>query len=238
MSDSLEALDERIHDLERELQVATRFLISNKITNRSLVANCGIVNGELTEPDPTGCSAPDADNDSIGRRLDQEEIPGAATSRQDDSSTTTTAEPTSHNERKLQSSTCQNRESFVMLLFEDSVLVRSNLGGQGGRCDTDASLCTEGLTNMSRPHDIYLHNVGTADDGTTIDLSITNQSEYAMLKSNMGLPPCILCPLRAWAPSATIYAITCQVPRVENTLEWGQICLRGRFRRRESVGAT
>ena len=49
------------------------------------------------------------------------------------------------------------------------MLVRSNLGGLGGRCDS-AGLCTE-LQKDTTPREIYLRNVGRmADSGEPVDV--------------------------------------------------------------------
>jgi hypothetical protein len=55
-------------------------------------------------------------------------------------------------------------------------LVRSNLGGEGGRCN-EPGRCVE-LQNASTPRELYLRSVGKLSDGTQIDLRITNRSEY------------------------------------------------------------
>ena len=66
-----------------------------------------------------------------------------------------------------------------------SAQVRSNLGEQGGRCDTvnhsqpgyqDPSLCTEGVTTAFTPHEIYHTNLGVAPGGAPIDLRINESS--------------------------------------------------------------
>ena len=40
-------------------------------------------------------------------------------------------------------SNCTPPDSFTDIQFDNAQLVRSNLGGQGGRCETSAGMCTE-----------------------------------------------------------------------------------------------
>ena len=72
---------------------------------------------------------------------------------------------------------CEPR-GFQEITFETAQLAYSNLGGLGGRCDQQGSLCTEGSTTSGTAHDIYISNVGTTQEGTQLDLRITNESEY------------------------------------------------------------
>ena len=80
---------------------------------------------------------------------------------------------------------CVPRESFIPLAFPTARLVRSNLGGAGGRC-TSYDECDE-LQTASTPHEIYFSNVAEDDAGVQVDLRITNESEYrAWTASNGG----------------------------------------------------
>ena len=88
---------------------------------------------------------------------------------------------------------CEPRDTFVVIDFSSSRLVRSNLGGLGGRCDSNAALCTEGMRTSSTPHDLTIEDVGYAHGGATlgsggsqsITLQITNQSEYRAWNTNV-----------------------------------------------------
>lgn len=53
---------------------------------------------------------------------------------------------------------CTPRESFVGLVLEHAILVRSNLGGKGGRC-TSHVLCEE-IQDATTLHEIFIRNVG------------------------------------------------------------------------------
>ena len=91
------------------------------------------------------------------------------------------------------SSRCIERESFVYLDFAsatrddglsdpsscDGILEHSNLGGLGGRCTMigQEGLCRS-APNASTPHEILMRSVGTLGRGESIDLRITNESEY------------------------------------------------------------
>ena len=101
---------------------------------------------------------------------------------------------------ELESLPCRPRESFTQLqINENSKLILSNLGGQGGRCkDTtynDGSsatwqeLCVErdptdaGQANTADNMHILISNVGTQKDYTTgisrpVWMRVTNESEY------------------------------------------------------------
>ena len=82
-----------------------------------------------------------------------------------------------HVGRSLQSAVaCMERDSFTPVGFDIATLVRSNLGGMGGRCTTEG-LCVEPQT-ASTPHEIYYQTVGVTRSGEPIDMRITNQSEY------------------------------------------------------------
>ena len=66
--------------------------------------------------------------------------------------------------------------SFTNLDLSAATTVRSNLGGQGGRCSRPDA-CAE-LQSPSTLHEIYLRNVGTHQrTGRSIDLRITNESQ-------------------------------------------------------------
>ena len=87
----------------------------------------------------------------------------------------------------LINSACTPQEAFTALSFATARLVRSNLGGQGGRCvnmtyDVNESytwdlLCDE-EQSPSTPHEILMRGLGTTPDNNRIDLRITNESEY------------------------------------------------------------
>ena len=100
---------------------------------------------------------------------------------------------------------CVPRGSFVELDFNQATLYRSNIGGQGGRCwlqppDADVQ-CDEVLNaedavnagliaGANTVHEMYIRNVGVnsllpqyatdgnVGDGATIDLIVTNTTEY------------------------------------------------------------
>ena len=65
---------------------------------------------------------------------------------------------------------------FTHLNFENAFMVRSNLGGQGGKCTT-VGVCDE-LQSASTPHEMYIRNVATGPNGERIDLRVTNATEY------------------------------------------------------------
>lgn len=75
---------------------------------------------------------------------------------------------------------------YEELSFDNASLVRSNLGGHGGRCALE-SQCEEAQT-AETPPEIYIRNVGsvrtTARLGV-IDLRITNESEYRPWRSEL-----------------------------------------------------
>ena len=95
---------------------------------------------------------------------------------------------------------CIPRGSFVMLDFNNALLYRSNIGGQGGRCwianqcdeqlvDTDAT--DIGLVaGANTVHEMYIRNIavnsvleeyavdGNVGNGEQVDLIVTNTSEY------------------------------------------------------------
>ena len=70
---------------------------------------------------------------------------------------------------------CQPADSFTTISFAGATLVRSNIGGQGGRCVTPG-LCAENET-ASTPHEIFIRDVGQFM-GQSIGLRITNETEY------------------------------------------------------------
>jgi hypothetical protein len=82
---------------------------------------------------------------------------------------------------------CTPPDSFTRISFDHAHLVRSNLGGQGGRC-VDRTFgdglfipwsdsCDE-QQSASTPHEIYIRNVGTTASGTSINMHIRNETEY------------------------------------------------------------
>jgi hypothetical protein len=74
------------------------------------------------------------------------------------------------------STDCIPLDSFLSLSFAEATLVRSNLGGQGGRC-TVLGVCDE-LQTASTPREIYFRNVGIEPNTFhSIDLRITNHTE-------------------------------------------------------------
>ena len=85
---------------------------------------------------------------------------------------------------------CTAEGSFVAITFDSATLVRSNLGGQGGRCQTP-DICEE-VTSTDTPHEIYIRNIGRDEiepqhglgTGVSIDLVITNMSEYYAWNAN------------------------------------------------------
>ena len=98
----------------------------------------------------------------------------------------------------LINSACTPQEAFTALSFATARLVRSNLGGQGGRCvnmtyDVNESytwdlMCDE-EQSPSTPHEILMRGLGTTPDNNRIDLRITNESDEAIeLFSPTGLP--------------------------------------------------
>lgn len=90
---------------------------------------------------------------------------------------------------------CVPGSSFVPILFRDASTVRSNLGGQGGRCNQGPlpQGCDEQAStdppDSSSLQEIYIRNVGTnviglehtdgvPTNGRQIDMRITNLTEY------------------------------------------------------------
>lgn len=75
---------------------------------------------------------------------------------------------------------CEPIASFTRLSFESARLVRSNLGGLGGRCDADESPseCESGATAADTPREILIDGIGIASSGEEISLGIVNVSEY------------------------------------------------------------
>lgn len=85
---------------------------------------------------------------------------------------------------------CTPPESFVPIRFDSAFTVRSNLGGQGGRCVESSTECDEVYDAASTPHEILLRDVGTnnmasfwnptgmTSAGEPIDMRLTNLSEY------------------------------------------------------------
>ena len=84
---------------------------------------------------------------------------------------------------------CNNPGDYIMLDFNTS-LVRSNLGGQGGRC-TELGACDE-LQTTSTPHELYFRDIAISYDKLTgsasklgIDLRVTNTTEYRAWNPNL-----------------------------------------------------
>lgn len=87
---------------------------------------------------------------------------------------------------------CVSAAAFTDLDFTHSHLVRSNLGGLGGRCFTDDSVdpplawsdvcleeCDVANGQCDSPPEIYMANVGTTTEGDCLNLKITNETECA-----------------------------------------------------------
>ena len=71
------------------------------------------------------------------------------------------------------------RDSFTPIGFDIAKLIRSNLGGKGGRCVTPG-LCEE-LQTESTPREILYQTVGFTRPPLAyeaIDLRVTNETEY------------------------------------------------------------
>lgn len=74
---------------------------------------------------------------------------------------------------------CSPRDSFLPIYFDAATLVRSNLGGIGGRCGVDGACeMTPDEIEAAGHRDIYIRSVGHLADGSPIDLRITNESEF------------------------------------------------------------
>lgn len=72
---------------------------------------------------------------------------------------------------------CAVPGSFTNLDLQYATMIRSNLGGQGGRC-SKWNRCEEPET-AETPHEIRIADVGVHRlNGKAIDLRITNESEY------------------------------------------------------------
>ena len=92
---------------------------------------------------------------------------------------------------------CIPADAFTAISFDHTRMVRSNLGGQGGRCrDTTYSdgtsvawsdVCEERCDALvcTSPPEIYLGNVGVDPSGFCIDLRITNETEYRANNANV-----------------------------------------------------
>lgn len=97
---------------------------------------------------------------------------------------------------------CQPRDTFTLITLVDAILVRSNLGGVGGRCNANqrerplngsspgGHWCSEGETTNSTPHELYLARVGFTPTQEQIDLRITNVSEYRAWNANVNGGAC------------------------------------------------
>ena len=96
---------------------------------------------------------------------------------------------------------CVRRDSFTPLVLADAVLVRSNLGGQGGRC-TDPTRCAEPQTPTTS-REIYIRNVARAATGEQISLRITNETECTLTRTSDRQTPSLLLPTQACARSQT-----------------------------------
>ena len=104
-------------------------------------------------------------------------------------------------------STCKPRESFVQIGFAQATLVRSNIGGQGGRCwlegecqftvaPKDPNDALE-LPGSNTDHEMYITNIGinsmdpkysvdgvSSGNGEQVDLVVTNLTEYRSWNTN------------------------------------------------------
>ena len=85
---------------------------------------------------------------------------------------------------QLDTGECVGKDSFTPLSFDEATLVRSNLGGMGGRCWLDignsTGLCADDTApSATSPRELYFSTLG-ADriTGDKIDLRITNLTEY------------------------------------------------------------
>ena len=120
----------------------------------------------------------------------------------------------------LELSSCSIPEAFVALDFNRASLVRSNLGGIGGRCATAAGQCEETQTE-STPHEILIRHVAVDDALGSINLRITNQSEctqpHARLCANVR--PCVRVPPCAPQSAALTTAVRLPRSRMECQLE-------------------
>ena len=88
----------------------------------------------------------------------------------------------------LQPLECVPPDSFTAISFASASLSRSNIGGMGGRCDTNAALCTDGLRSESTPTDMLIKHIATlsqVDPSETIGLRITNETEYKAWNTNV-----------------------------------------------------
>jgi hypothetical protein len=80
---------------------------------------------------------------------------------------------------------CQPHNSFTRVSFDDAHLVRSNLGGLGGMCTADPDKCTADVSgsSSSSEDDIYISGVGVSASGESIDMRISNETEYRAWKA-------------------------------------------------------
>ncbi len=93
----------------------------------------------------------------------------------------------------LSNLSCIPESSFVVIFFDEASTVRSNLGGQGGRCLTehcDIPATADPPPEGEVPHEVYIRDVGRnivdpewlppggAANGEYIDMRITNRTEY------------------------------------------------------------
>ena len=85
---------------------------------------------------------------------------------------------------QLDTGECVGKDSFTPLSFDEATLVRSNLGGMGGRCWLDignsTGLCADDTApTATSPRELYFSTLG-ADriTGDKIDLRIKNLTEY------------------------------------------------------------
>ena len=103
---------------------------------------------------------------------------------------------------------CPNAGTFTSLSFENATLVRSNLGGLGGRCDPTSfpHECADGALTSQTAHELYFDNVGKTADGRSIGLAVRNASEY-----------------RAWNPTINGRRNSqdgARAPRARRVLSW------------------
>ena len=155
----MDALDERINALESTLSTSASYINASLDISDEL-ASCGLIAGGVL-PSTGTCAGNAPDDLPTGRRQAQDQ----------------SSEPRDGYGRLASGEVCTDRDSFVLIDFENAGIVRSNLGGLGGRCTeenfADGVVCTDGATTPSTPHDIYLSNVGRTRNGETVDIRIT-----------------------------------------------------------------
>ena len=139
---------QRVADLEIQLDAARAALRSLNVSLPSLPPSC-----------PVCAPLPPSPPSASGRRLQASDWPDFSVSR-------------------FSEGDCEEAGSFTEISFDNAELFRSNLGGQGGRCNRDLALCIDGAPTPSSPHDILIHRVGRTASGARIDLRITNETAY------------------------------------------------------------